>query len=128
MNDHVWIEMPSTVTGIANAPVRPKYSIDGNAFLVHAAGKVYAILGDEQERGELLKNADCRRLSPSEGRAFEGNLRFPVPQHLFAPPAPPGLGDLVAWIAGKLGFAECSGCRQRKNWLNGIAVWGLGRR
>lgn len=133
VTDRVWIEMPAVGNGAADDPVRSKYPIQGKAFLMHQGGKVYVIFGDELARQEAAKQADCRRLTPSEARALEESLPVPIPPQLFSynqnnKSRPVGLGDLVAWLTRRAGIAECEACQQRKRWLNGIVVWGWWRR
>jgi hypothetical protein len=129
MTDRVWIEMPAIGTGAADDPVRPKYPVRGRAFLMHKEGKVYVTFGDEGSQEDLLREAECGRLTPAEGDAFEESLPFPIPRQLFYQhrpnrSRPVGLGDIVSWLARRAGFIECGACQQRKRWLNRIFAWG----
>ena len=132
--ERVWIEMPAIGTGTTDDPVRPKYPVQGKAFLIHQRGKVYVVLGDERARNEALQHADCRLLTPGEGSLFEETLPFPLPPQLFPHDdhnnqrRPVGVGDLVARLTRRVGIAECSACQQRKRRLNNIIVWGWWRR
>jgi hypothetical protein len=128
----VWIEMPATGTGAADDPVRSKYPIEGNAFIVHCDGKIYAMLDDGLAIKQVAMHPDCRRLTHKEARELAQRLPFPVPQRLdwlTYQNGTGGLGDLIGWVAQKLGIAECYGCQRRKRWLNQIGAWrwGVGR-
>ncbi len=132
MINQVWIEMPAVGTGAQGDPVRPKYPVQGKAFLMHQAGKVYVAFQDKLAREAAEKQAECRRLTPSEARTFEESLPFPIPLSLFADnhdgkSRPVGLGDVVSWLTRRAGIAECSACQQRKRWLNRIPIWGWWR-
>lgn len=132
VTDRVWIEMQAIGTGAADDPVRPKYPVRGNAFLMHKEGKVYVTFRDEVSQEAVLKEADCRRLTPAEGHTFEESLPVPIPPQLFSQhpqnrSRPAGLGDVVSWLTRRAGITECAACQQRKRWLNRIVVWGWWR-
>jgi hypothetical protein len=96
---------------------------------MHKEGKVYVTFGDEGSQEDLLREAECGRLTPAEGDAFEESLPFPIPRQLFYQhrpnrSRPVGLGDIVSWLARRAGFIECGACQQRKRWLNRIFAWG----
>lgn len=132
MTDRVWVEIPTVESEAPDSPVRPKYPIQGKAFLVHKGGKIYVVFQDDLACQEMVKQAGCRRLTPSEAYAFEESLLFPLPSLLFPDNytnknRSVGLGDVVAWLTRRAGVAECRACQQRKRWLNGITVWGWWR-
>jgi hypothetical protein len=128
----LWIEMPVAGSGAAGDPVRAKYTIEANAFLVHRGGKVYVMCPDQGAREATLRHADCRQLTPLEVTGLEEELPFPVTPDLVARPRRTartlGLGDAVTWVTRKLGMAECDACRKRRRLLNRVAVWGWWRR
>jgi hypothetical protein len=133
VTDRLWIEIPAVGTGAADDPVRPKYPVRGRAFLMHKEGKVYVTFGDEGSQEDVLKEADCRRLTPAEGHAFEESLPVLIPRQLFSQPPRngrrlAGLGDVVSWLTRLAGVTECGACQQRKRRLNRIVVWGWWRK
>src|SRR5262249_2979714 len=88
--------------------------------------------GDEGAQEDVLKEVDCRRLTPAEGHVFEESLPVPIPPQLFSEQLPKGggpvgLGDFISWLTRQAGVAECGACQQRKRWLNRIIVWGWWR-
>src|SRR5688500_2898690 len=109
--ERVWVEMPATGTGAAGDPVRAKYPIHGNAFLMHQHGKVYVVFGDESARDEALQHAECRILTDDEGRLFETNLPVPISPWLFSHDRdnrgrPVRLGDIAARLTRRVGIGE----------------------
>jgi hypothetical protein len=126
-----WIEMPAEGGDLPGDEQRPKYPIEGRAVLVYRGSKVY--VGGERDApwGELASLPDVRELTVDEIVAFELSLPFPLPSfgaHLDVHAGRVGLGDVVSWLAGKLGFQDCHACRERRRWLNRMVVWGWWRR
>jgi hypothetical protein len=126
MQANIWVEMP-VVSGEApiDAP-RPKYPVIGNATLVYRRPYVYIAFRDAADALTATNYPDTRRLTPDEGRALETSLPFPIRVPALPPagaPALVGLGDLVSWVTGRLGIAQCDGCRRRKRWLNRVVLW-----
>ncbi len=99
---------------------------------VRKDGKAYIEFEDENAREEALRQPDCRRLTPTEGRKLEETFPFPIASPAPRPSnekGPVGLGDIVAWVTDKLGIEECSGRQRRHMWLNRrLTVWGWWRK
>ena len=126
-----WVEMPVVQAAGGGHPDRPKYSPQITSLLVYRGSKVYVGLPNARAARDVVKNSDVRLLTDTEAHAFEQSLPFPPSPGGFARGAaegwPVGLGDLVAWVAHRLGIAECSGCRKRRALLNRVVIWGRGR-
>jgi hypothetical protein len=127
MQTSIWVEMPLVSGEQPDDLPRPKYSVVGNATLVYRRPYVYIAFSDVAHALAAASYPDTRRLTPDEGRALETSLAFPirvpVPSPPTGAPAIVGLGDLVSWVTGRLGIAECDRCRQRKRWLNRVVLW-----
>jgi hypothetical protein len=123
-----WIEMPVVPAAGDGQPDRPKYPPQVSSLLVYRGAMVYVGL-DAHAARDLLGNSDVRLLTDTEGRAFEESLPFaPAPSWLNRPEGwHLGLGDVVSWVAHKLGIAECSGCRKRRALLNRATILIRGR-
>ena len=131
MSTMTWIEMPVVrATGVGHSD-RPKYPPQISSLLVYRGSKVYAGLPNARAARDVVKNSDVRLLTDTEARAFEASLPFAPSAGRFARGAaegwPVGLGDLVSWVAHRLGIAECSGCRKRRALLNRVVLWGRGK-
>jgi hypothetical protein len=116
-----WLEIP--IVGAATAEPRLKYDLEASALVIYRGDKAFATFEDEAVRETLLRHADVRPLSDEEGREFEKTLPAALP--------PPerrtrrmGLGDLVSWLAARVGIQECAGCGKRRRKLNKIPIWG----
>jgi len=134
-----WIEMPVVRTTGVGHPDRPKYAPQTSSLLVYRASKVYVGLPNAGAASEVLKHSDVRLLTRTEAREFEEGLPFsPLPgrdargdfqgRTSMSELWQVGLGDLVLWVAHRLGIAECSGCRKRRTLLNRVVVWRRWRR
>jgi hypothetical protein len=116
-----WLEIPAV--GAATAQPRLKYDLEASALVIYRGDRAFATFEDEAVRESLLRHADVRALSDDEAREFEKTLPLALP-----PPerrtGRTGLGDLVSWLAGRVGINECAGCGRRRGKLNKIPVWG----
>lgn len=119
MMANAWLAMPAVDGGTMSA--RPKYALDASAFVIYQGGDAYVALKSRRHRQRLLKNPDVRLLRGAYAEAFEDSLPFPVQR---AASQSIGLGDLVSWVASRVGIRECEPCRRRKVRLNEVRVWG----
>jgi hypothetical protein len=122
-----WIEMPVVqATGAGHAD-RPKYPPQISSLLVYRGSKVYVRLPNVRAARDVVKNPDVRLLTDIEARAFEESLPFAPSSGRFTRGDTDawrfGLGDLVSWVAHRVGIAECSGCRKRRALLNRVVIW-----
>lgn len=126
MSLKVWFKMPVVGGESPDDPLRPKYPIVGNATLVYHGQHVFISFKDGDDIQQVAKLQETIRLTPNELRDLDDSLPFPLPSFEPKHKDPPkliGLGDVVAWLASKIGFKECEGCRKRKNWLNRLVIW-----
>ena len=124
-----WIVVPAMSSGDTADPRPVQFAMDGEAFLVHHEGMIYAAVADRTVADMLAGRDDCRRLSEAEARAFESGLPFAIPELLFSDELSPpvseriGLGNVVAAVTRWLGIATCEACSRRRRILNRIVVW-----
>ena len=105
------------------AATRPKYPLEGNAFVVYRGAEAYVALEDRAVQDEIVRHVDVRLLSDGEGLAFEQSLPFPIAPVDRSADRRIGLGDVVSWFTRRLGIRECTGCRRRKRRMNRVVVW-----
>jgi hypothetical protein len=121
-----WFEMP-VVRDSESQRVRPKYPIPSPALLVYEGDRVYVGQRGAQELLVPTDAADVRRLSLSEVLELNDRHPFIALQGSAVPDRRVRLGDLVSRFTHMLGIRECEPCRQRKNRLNRIVIWGWWR-
>lgn len=130
IEDKTWIEMP-IVGGATGTHVRPKYPIESDAMLVYRGERVYVLLGNRVAMAQAHRHEDVRLMTPDESHVLEKRVPFPLTaaplfHHNHGRP-PLRLGDAIAYLAWRIGVAECAGCRRRRTSLNRLVIWGWWR-
>lgn len=131
MDQRSWIAMPVVAGPNPRTAARPKYSIEGNALLIHRGEVVYAALEDPGVVERITQLPDVRRLTPNEVTQLEAGFpnhgRLPAQFHsdsaddLYSGRV--GLGDIVSQLTSLFGIKECGACARRRRTLNRATVW-----
>jgi hypothetical protein len=100
------------------APTRPHR-------VVFAGGMCYAMLSPADHH-LAVDTAHGRRLTPAEVMTIDNTLALPLlsmTAESWSQSGGFGLGDLVSWIARRMGLSECDACSARKRRLNRVRLW-----